>query len=329
MPKAWVVRELGTPDRLRFEDVEAASSHGELVRIRVRAAAVNFFDLLQIGGTYQVKPDLPFVPGAEVAGEVEAAPPGSGFKAGDRVLAVVPQEGMHRGGYTEVTHADPDATLKIPDPMPFVEAAAFFINYQTGWFGLHHRARLQPGEVVLIHGGAGGVGTAAIQLAKAAGARVIATAGSEAKLAICREMGADLAINYNQEDFVAAVKQATEGSGADVIYDPVGGDVFDRSTRCVAFEGRIVVVGFTSGRVPTLATNHILVKNYSVLGLHWGLYRQRAPRLIAQCTEILLQLYAAGKIRPCVGQQASLASAVTLLQAVASRETIGKAILTV
>jgi len=329
MSRAWVVRELGTPDRLCFEDLEHPSSHDDLVRIRVRATAVNFFDLLQIGGTYQVKPDLPFVPGAEVAGEVEAAPPSSGFEPGDRVLAVVSQEGLHRGGYTEVTHADPEAVVKIPDPMPFVEAAAFFINYQTGWFGLHRRAHLQPGEVVLIHGGAGGVGTAAIQLAKAAGARVIATAGSAGKVAICREMGADLAINYTQDDFVAAVKEATEGKGADIVYDPVGGDVFERSTKCIAFEGRMVVVGFTAGRVPTVATNHVLVKNYSVVGLHWGLYRQRAPKLILQCTEALLELYAGGKIRPYVGQQAPLRDAVALLQALASRQTNGKAVLTV
>jgi NADPH2:quinone reductase len=329
MPKAWVVRELGTPDRLQFEVVDPPSASDGLVRIRVHAAAVNFFDLLQIGGTYQVKPDLPFVPGAEVAGEVEAAPAGSGLEPGDRVLAVVSQEGLHRGAYTEVTHAEPGGVLKIPDAMTFVEAAAFFINYQTGWFGLHRRAHLQPGEVVLVHGGAGGVGTAAIQLAKAAGAKVIATAGSESKLAVCRDMGADLAINYNEEDFVAAVKQATDGKGADVIYDPVGGDVFDRSKKCVAFEGRIVVVGFTSGHMPTVATNHVLIKNYSVVGLHWGLYRQRAPQLIPQCTEALLELYAAGKIRPHVGRQAPLADAVTLLLEVASRQTTGKAILIV
>jgi len=299
------------------------------VRIRVRASAVNFFDLLQIAGLYQVKPDLPFVPGAEVAGEVEAAPAGSGLKPGDRVLAMVAQDGLHRGGYAEVTHADPDGVLRLPDAMSFAEGAAFFINYQTGWFGLHRRANVRPGEVVLVHGGAGGVGTAAIQLAKAAGARVIATSGSDAKVAVCREMGADVAINYNEEDFVAAVKKETDGTGADVIYDPVGGDVFDRSTKCVAFEGRIVVVGFTSGRMPSAAANHVLIKNYSVVGLHWGLYRQRAPQLIAQCNEELLRLYAAGKIRPYVGQQAPLAEAVALLQAVAARQTSGKAILTV
>ena len=329
MPKAWVVRELGTPDKLHFEDVEPSPMSDDLVRIRVRAAAVNFFDLLQIGGTYQVKPELPFILGAEVGGDVEAAPPGSGLSAGDRVFALVSQDGLHRGGYAEVTHAEPGDVRKIPDGMSYEAAAAFFINYQTGWFGLHRRAMLQPGEVVLVHGGAGGVGTAAIQLAKAAGARVIATAGSDAKVAVCREMGADLAINYKNEDFVAAVKEATDGKGADVIYNPVGGDVFDRSTKCVAFEGRIIVLGFTSGRVPAIATNHVLIKNYSIVGLHWGLYRQRAPQLIPECTKALFALYAAGKIRPHVGRQAPLADAVTVLEEVASRKTTGKAVLTV
>jgi len=329
VPKAWVVRELGTPDKLHFEDVDPSPMSDDLVRIRVRAAAVNFFDLLQLGGTYQVKPELPFIPGAEVAGDVEAAPPGTGMRPGDRVFAVVSQEGLHRGGYTEVTHAEPGDVRKMPDGMSYAAAAAFFINYQTGWFALHRRANVQPGEVVLVHAGAGGVGTAAIQLAKAAGARVIATAGSDAKLAVCRDMGADVAINYNDEDFVAAVKRATDGKGADVVYDPVGGDVFDRSTKCVAFEGRIVVLGFTSGRVPTIATNHLLIKNYSIVGLHWGLYRQRAPQLIPECTEALFALYAAGKIRPHVGREAPLADAVMVLEEVASRKTTGKAVLTV
>src|SRR5438270_7075944 len=221
MANAWVVRELGTPDKLRFETLPSAPSPAELVRIRVRAAAVNFFDLLQIGGTYQVKPELPFVPGAEVAGEVEAAPAGSGFEPGDRVLAAVSQDGTQRGGYTEVTHAEPDAVLKIPQAMSFAEAAAFFINYQTGWFGLHRRARLQPGEVVLVHGGAGGVGTAAIQLARAAVARGIATAGSEAKLAVCREMGADVAITHSAQDFVAAATAAPHAKRAHLLSHPV------------------------------------------------------------------------------------------------------------
>jgi NADPH2:quinone reductase len=314
---------------MRLEEVEPPDSPPGLVQVEVKAAAVNFFDLLQIAGTYQVKPDLPFIPGAEVAGIVASAPPGSGLAAGERVIATVTQEGLLRGGYTEVTHADPDGVVRIPDRMPFEEAAAFFINYQTGWFGLHRRARLQSGEVVLVHAGAGGVGSAAIQLAKAAGATVIATAGSVEKVELCRQLGADLAIDYSSDDFVEAVKQFTQGRGADVVYDPVGGDVFDRSTKCVAFEGRIVVVGFTSGRFPSLAANHVLVKNYSVVGLHWGLYRQRAPELIPGVTEELFRLYESGSIRPHVGRSAPLAGALDLLRAVGARQTTGKSVLVV
>src|SRR5256885_16339967 len=168
MPKAWVVRELGSPDALRFEDIDGTALPDGLVRIRVPASAVNFFDLLQSAGLYQVKPDLPFVPGAEVAGEVETDTSSSGFRPGDRVLATVAQDGLHRGGYAEVTHADPDGVLKIPDSMSFVEAAAFFINYQTGWFGLHRRANLRPGEAVLVDRGAVRVGPAAVPPAQAA-----------------------------------------------------------------------------------------------------------------------------------------------------------------
>jgi NADPH2:quinone reductase len=327
--KAWVVRENGPPQVMSFEEIEPPDAPPGLVQVEVRAAAINFFDLLQIGGTYQVKPELPFIPGAEVAGIVASAPPGSGLAVGDRVMATVPQEGLLRGGYAEVTHADVDGVVRIPERMPFDEAAGFFINYQTGWFGLHRRARLAAGEVVLVHAGAGGVGSAAIQLAKAAGAAVIATAGSPEKVELCRKLGADLAVDYSSEDFVEAVKQFTQGRGADVVYDPVGGDVFDRSTKCIAFEGRIVVVGFTSGRIPTLAANHVLVKNYSVVGLHWGLYRQRAPAIIPSATDELFRLYEAGSIRPHIGRRAALGEALDLLQDVGARQTTGKSVLVV
>jgi NADPH2:quinone reductase len=313
---------------MSLEDLDPGPPPEDLVRISVEAAAVNFFDLLQLAGTYQVKPEMPFVPGAEVAGTVVAAPPGSGFAPGDRVMAQVAQDGLTGGGYTELTHAEPARTLRIPDSMPFAEAAAFFVNYQTGWFGLRRRAALQPGEVLLVHAGAGGVGSAAIQLGKAAGATVIATAGSDAKTAVCRELGADLAIDYSKENFADAVNRFTDRRGADVIYDPVGGDVFDRSTKCIAFEGRLVVVGFTSGRVAELRANHVLIKNYSVVGLHWGLYAQRRPELIQPCTEELFRLYAEGKIKPYVSRQVPLQEAPAALAAVASRQTTGKVVLT-
>jgi NADPH2:quinone reductase len=325
--KAWVVRELGGPEVLTLETVDPPLPRQGFVRLAIEAAAVNFFDSLQIAGTYQVKPELPFVPGTEVAGTVVAAPQGSGFNPGDRVLARLRQEGLLEGGYSELAEALPEFTVHLPDGMPFDQAAAFFINYQTGWFGLMRRARLQPGEIVLVHAGAGGVGSAAIQLAKAAGARVVATAGSAPKVALCRELGADLAIDYRAEDFVEGVKAFTDGRGADVVYDPVGGDVFDRSTKCIAFEGRIVVVGFTSGRIPEARANHVLVKNYSVVGLHWGLYQRMAPHLIDAATPQLFDLYRQGKIRPHISRRVPFHDARTAVAEVSGRVSTGKVVM--
>jgi NADPH2:quinone reductase len=322
-----VVRELGGPEVLRLESFDPPDPAPGMVRIAVDSAAVSFFDSLQIAGTYQVKPPLPFVPGTEIAGTVVAAPEASGFAAGDRVLARMRQESLLEGGYSELAEALPELTVRLPDGMPFDEAAAFFVNYQTGWFGLMRRAQLQPDEVVLVHAGAGGVGSAAIQLAKAAGARVVATAGSAEKVALCRSLGADLAVDYRSEDFVEAVKAFTGGRGADVVYDPVGGDVFDRSTRCVAFEGRILVVGFASGRIPEARANHVLVKNYSVVGLHWGLYQKLAPDLVDAATPQLFDLYAEGKIRPHISKRFALEEAPAAIGQVTGRLSTGKVLL--
>jgi NADPH2:quinone reductase len=326
--KAWVVRELGAPDTLRFEDVDPSEPEDGMVRVAVRAAAINYFDALMIAGQYQVKPELPFVPGSEVSGVVASAPAKSGFKAGDRVMALLDNGGLTRGGYGEIADAIPSSVGRIPDEMPFEDGAAFTLIYQTGWFGLHRRANLQPGETLLVHAGAGGVGSAAIQLGKAAGATVIATAGSDEKVEVCRQLGADHAINYKTRDFAEEVKKLTDGRGADVIYDPVGGDVYDRSTKCIAFEGRIVIVGFTSGRIGQAATNHVLVKNYSVVGLHWGLYVKRAPQLIPVAARALLDLYHAGKIKPHISERLPLAEAPRGLAMVASGKSTGKVILT-
>ena len=327
--RAWVVRELGGPEKLRLESFEPPPPGEGMVRIQVRASAVNFFDSLQIGGTYQVRPELPFVPGAEIAGTVVSAPPGSGFEPGDRVMGQVRQLGLLQGGYAELAETPAELVTHLPDSMPFEEAAAFHVNYQTGWFGLMRRAGLKAGEVVLVHAGAGGVGSAAIQLARAAGARVIATAGSAEKVALCRELGADVAVNYTEEDFVEVVKASTNGRGADVVYDPVGGDVFDRSTKCIAFEGRIVVVGFTSGRIPEARANHLLVKNYAVVGLHWGLYQRVAPELVTAAGQELLRLYESGAIRPHVSRRFPLEEAPQALAEVTGRRSTGKVVLTV
>lgn len=326
--KAWVVRELGGPETMQLEDVDPGRPVDGLVRVAVRAAAINFPDVLMVAGTYQVKPQLPFVPGVEISGQVLDAPVDSGFKAGDRVMALLDSGGLTRGGYAEITDARRQSVMHIPDEMPFEDAAAFSLVFQTGWFGLHRRANLQAGETLLVHAGAGGVGSAAIQLGKAAGAKVIATAGSDEKVEVCMRLGADHALNYKTQDFVEEVKKLTGGRGADVVYDPIGGDVYDRSTKCIAFEGRIVVVGFTSGRIPQAATNHVLIKNYSVVGLHWGLYNTRAPELIPPATRSLLDLYRAGTIKPYISARIPLAQAPKALAMVAGGKSTGKVVLT-
>ena len=327
--KAWVVRHLGGPETLRFEDVEAGAPADGMVRIAIRASAINYFDALMVAGQYQVKPELPFVPGVEISGVVESAPAGSAFKKGDRVTALVDSGGLTRGGYAEITDATPATVQRLPDAMPFDDGAGFTLIFQTAWFGLHRRANLRPGETLLVHAGAGGVGSAAIQLGKAAGATVIATAGSDEKTAVCLKLGADHAINYKTQDFAEEVKGMTGGRGADVIFDPVGGDVYDRSTKCIAFEGRIVIVGFTSGRIPQAAANHVLVKNYSVVGLHWGLYSRRAPELLPAANAALMDLYVSGKIKPLISARVPLVEAPKALAMVAGGKSTGKVILTV
>src|SRR5712692_1579596 len=326
---------------MRFEDVDGNAPGEGMVRIAVRASAINYFDALMVAGQYQVKPDLPFVPGTEISGVVEhaprdsgcvldhSAPRDSGFNSGDRVSALLDNGGLTRGGYAEIADAHADTVRRIADSMPFDDAAAFTLIYQTAWFGLHRRGNLLSGETLLVHAGAGGVGSAAIQVGKAARAMVIATAGSDEKTAVCHQLGADHVINYKTQDFAEKVKLITGGRGADVIFDPVGGDVFDRSTKCVAFEGRIVVVGFTSGRIPQAAANHVLVKNYSVVGLHWGLYSRRAPELIGPAAEELMDLYQSGKIKPLISARVPLAQAPTALAMVAGGKSTGKVILTV
>jgi NADPH2:quinone reductase len=314
---------------MRFEEVAPGEPAEGVVRIDVRAAAINFPDVLMVAGLYQSKPELPFVPGVEVSGEVTSAPSASGFKAGDRVMALLDSAGLTRGGYSEMADAAPNSVTRMPDKMSFDEGAGFTLIFQTGWFGLHRRANLQAGETLLVHAGAGGVGSAAIQLGKAAGATVIATAGSDEKVEVCRRLGADHAVNYKKQDFVEEVKNITRGRGADVVFDPVGGDVYDRSTKCIAFEGRIVVVGFTSGRIPQAALNHVLIKNYSVVGLHWGLYAKRAPELISPAMRALLDLYEAGKIKPHISTRFPLSHAPRALATVAEGKSTGKVILTV
>lgn len=320
--KAWRVHEFGHyKERLRREEIEPPRVPEGGVVIEVAAAAINFPDLLSIAGTYQVKAPLPFTPGLEASGTIIEAGTKSVHQVGQRVIA------NHVWGAFAERMAVPDSAIyAVPDAMSDVHAAALHIVYQTSYFGLVHRARLQPGETLLVHGGAGGVGTSAIQLGKMLGATVIATAGSEEKLQVCRDCGADHVINYRDEDFVDAVKQITSSRGADVIYDPVGGDVFDGSTRCIAFEGRLLVIGFTSGRVPSIKANRILLKNISIIGLHWGNYAFHAPALMHQAHEALCELYEAGKIRPVIYAELELDRLPEALALVESRQSYGKVV---
>jgi NADPH2:quinone reductase len=319
---AWRGHAYGSPRSLVWEEVaEPPLSDGQ-ARIDVRASAVNYPDVLYAAGTYQVKPTPPFVPGFEVAGVVvESREPA--LPVGARVASTL--DGS--GGYATRAVGAKMNTYVIPDAMSFEDAAAITIVYQTGWFALHRRAQMKRGETLLVHAGAGGVGSAAIQLGKAAGARVIATAGGEAKVEVCKRLGADLAIDYTKDDFVAAVKGATQQRGADVVFDPVGGDVFDKSTKCIAFEGRIVVVGFTSGRFPEVRANHVLVKNYAVLGLHWGAYNLHDPSAIQQAQRELYAMYEAGALRPYVSERLPMSEAPAAMEKVSSRGSTGKIIL--
>lgn len=311
--QAWQVHENGEPrEVMRLAEVERPTPGEGQVLLRVRAANVNFPDALLCRGQYQIRPPLPFTPGVEICGETED---------GRRVIA---NPALPYGGFAEYALADARALLPAPEALDDAEAAALHIGYQTGWFGLHRRAYLDAGETLLVHAAAGGVGSAAVQLGKAAGARVIGVVGGAEKAAVARDLGCDVVVDRRAEDVVAAVKEATGGKGADVIYDPVGGEAYAQSAKLVAFEGRIVVVGFASGSIPSPALNHALVKNYSILGLHWGLYNTKNPKLVLRCHEELTELAARGAIKPLVSERVPLAGAADAVQRVADGVTTGR-----
>jgi NADPH2:quinone reductase len=320
---AWRVHAFGSyREQLRWEECEAPVAPEAGVVVRVAAAALNFPDLLAIAGTYQVKAPLPFTPGIEACGIVVSAGARSRFRPGDRVIAT-----NLWGAFAEQMPAVDQSCFAVPDDMSDADAAALLIVYQTSYFALVHRTPLAAGEVLLVHGGAGGVGTSAIQIGKALGATVIATVGSDEKAAVCRTAGADHVINYNERDFVAEVTRLTAGRGADVIYDPVGGDVFDRSMRCIAFGGRLLVIGFTSGRIPEIKANRVLLKNISVIGLHWGAYQSHQPALIHAAHEALCGLYARGAIKPVIYREMALRELPEALGLLESRASHGKIVL--
>ena len=321
--KAWRVHEFGEPRHvMSLDDVPDPQPDAGQLLVRVLAAAANFPDVLMCRGLYQVRPALPFTPGIELCGEVmELGTDVTGFAVGERVigLSVLPA-----GGFAEFALMDTATTFPAPGALDDAEAAAFYIGYQTGWFGLHRRAQLQAGETLLVHAAAGGVGSAAVQLGKAAGARVIGVVGGPEKAEVARSLGADVVVDRHTEDFVEVVKQVTGGRGADVVYDPVGGDAYQRSTKCVAFEGRILVVGFAGGQIQTAALNHALVKNYSIVGLHWGLYANKDPQAVRRCHDELSKLAVDGAAKPLVSERLALDAVADGLQRLADGTTVGR-----
>ncbi len=322
--KAIRAHEWCGPRDLVIDEIDQPQPGDRQVLVRVNVAGLNFPDLLIITGKYQFKPALPFSPGFEIAGTIEKVGPGvTKFSGGEHVVAQVAV-----GGFAEYAIAEEASTHSKPTTMSDDEAASFPLVYQTSYFGLAYRGALQKGETLLVHSAAGGVGLAAVQIARALGAgKIIGTVGSDEKLAVVRDNGADVALNYQTEDFVEIVKRETNGRGADVIYDPVGGEIGERSTKCIAFEGRLLVIGFTSGKFSNFVANHILVKNYSVVGLHWGAYRHNNPAKIEQGWKELLALYETGILKPVIGGRFHMEQVAEAMEFLASRNAVGKVVL--
>jgi len=293
------------------------------VRVAVHACGVNFPDTLIIENKYQFKPPLPFVPGGEVAGEIiEVAPGVTGHEVGDRVIAMVAW-----GGYADELVVDAARLLPVPEGMNYVTAAGFTMTYGTSLYALDQRAKLQEGETLLVLGAAGGVGLAAVELGKLMGARVIAAAGSVDKLELCRRYGADELIDYRRESLKDRTKELTGGEGADVIYDAVGGDAFDQAIRCINWNGRLLVVGFASGRIPELPVNLALLKGCQVVGVFWGAFTAREAKANAENLDRLGRWFEQGKLRPHVCATLPLERAGEALRMVINRKAKGKIIL--
>jgi NADPH2:quinone reductase len=321
--KACQVTSLGEPaDVMSLADIAVPTVQPGHLRVRVLAAALNFPDVLMARGHYQVRPDLPFTPGVEVCAEVlELGEGASGFAVGDRVVGTT---AVPHGGLAQEALMPASGTFPAPASLADAEASTLTIGYQTAYVGLVRRAALQAGETLLVHAAAGGVGIAAVQVGKALGARVVAVVGGAAKVDVARAAGADVVVDRSAGDLVTALKEAVGRSGADVVFDPVGGAAYEASTKVITFEGRIVVVGFTSGTIPAPALNHALVKNYSILGLHWGLYLQREHAVAAAAHQQLVAWADAGLVRPLVSAQVPFDEAPGALTRLGAGESIGR-----
>lgn len=321
--RAVMCTELGAP--LTVGEVPDPQPQPGQVRVAVKAAGVNFPDTLIVQGKYQFKPDLPFSPGGEVAGVVDAIGPDvQGVKVGDRVIAFTVY-----GGFAEAVCVDARALVPMPDDLDFVTAGGLVLAYGTTIHALSDRARLKEGETLLVLGAAGGVGLSAVEIGKAMGAKVIAAASSPEKLATCTEHGADETIDYSKEDLKARVKELTGGNGADVIYDPVGGDFAEPALRSIAWEGRYLVVGFAAGEIPEIPLNLALLKGCQIVGVFWGAFAARDPKGNASNIAKLLGWVRDGTIKPLVSATYPLEEATEALRQISERRAQGKIVLTV
>jgi NADPH2:quinone reductase len=319
MPKAVVCRELGPPERLRLESFASVPLAPGQVRVAVHAAGINFPDILMAAGEYQLKPELPFTPGVEAAGEVtEIAEGVSGVAVGDRVIVR-----MRHGAYADEAVVAPAQLTRLPANFDYAEGATFLAAHGTAHHALVDRGALQPGEVLLVHGAGGGVGLAAVEIGKLLGATVIAAASSEEKLGVAKARGADHLVLYAREPFRDAVKRITDGRGADVVFDPVGGEIFENSLRCIGWGARILVVGFTGG-IGLARTNLVLIKGASVIGVRAGESARRNPAAGQARTRALLQWAEVGKIRPHISHRLPLEDVAPAMRLLIDRKAIGR-----
>ena len=320
---AWLCENPVGVDALTWKELPTPSPKAGEVLIEIKAASLNFPDLLIVQNKYQMKPPLPFVPGSEYAGVVQAVGDGvSHLKVGQHVACL-----SGTGGFGTHTVAPAALCLPLPDGFPFVDAAAFIMIYATSYHALVDRAQLKAGETVLVLGAAGGVGTAAIQIAKACGARVIAAASTDEKCALCQSIGADATINYTSENLREAVKTLTAGKGPDIIYDPVGGDFAEPAFRSIAWRGRYLVVGFAAGPIPALPFNLALLKGASIVGVFWGDFAKREPKANAAMMKELAQWYGQGKIKPVLDSTLPMAELKAAFAHMGSRGVKGKLVL--
>lgn len=324
--KAMLCKAFGPPESLVLEELPAPALGPGQVRIAVHAAGVNFPDVLMIQGKYQFKPPFPFAPGAEVAGEViEVASDVKDLQRGDRVMAMV-----GAGGFATEAVAVAPACMKLPSKMDYATAAGFSMTYGTSYFALVQRAHLKAGETLLVHGAAGGVGTAAIDIARNLGAKVIATGGSNDKLArVAKQYGVEHVINYRDTpQWKDQIKTITGGAGANVVYDAVGGDVLEQSLRAVAWDGRVLVIGFAGGDIPKIPANLVLLKNCSLIGVFWGAWLGREPHVNRANFAQMFDWYEQGKLAPMISHRFPLERAADALNAIIAREVVGKCVIT-